>query len=126
MDFIFMLIMAVLFLGIGVYSHDLREVFSAFLMVLLVVGHFRTRRKTEEGEKFGTPESTAFVSMALGIPLIIAVIFAWNYAMERGGLWWILFCIVAYFSLKAGEQIKKGLEGAVKDARNEKQDNQAG
>ena len=119
-DLVYSALLFALFVGIGIYSQDIGEAISALCMILLVIGHFRTRRKTREGEKFGTPESTALVSMALGVLLIVAIIFAWTYAIERGGLWWILFSIVGFACLRAGEALKKGLEGAVKDSRDER------
>ena len=105
--------------AIGILSQNVREAISSVLMVVLVIWHFRTRRTTGEGDKFGTPESTTFVAMALGVCLIVAVIFAWGYAMGKGGLWWILFGAVGLACLSAGNSVKKSLEGAVRDSRKE-------
>jgi|GEM_PF-5080395 len=116
---IYPILLAFLFIRIGIYSQDLRESISALCIVLLIIGHFRTKRKTEEGEKPGTPESSAFVSMALGVLLLVAIFYAWNYAIEKGGLWWILFLVVGFTCLRVGESLKRGLEAAVTDSKHE-------
>lgn len=105
--------------AIGILSQNAREAVSSVLMVALMIWHFRTRRTTRDGGKFGTPESTAFVAMALGVCLIGAAIFAWGYAMEKGGLWWLLLGAVGLTCLSAGNSVKESLEGAVRDSRKE-------
>lgn len=116
---IWQILLILLFVGISAYSQNLRELISALCMILLVIGHFRTKGKTEEGKKFGTPESSAFVSMAFGVMLIVAIIYAWNYAIEKGGLWWILFLVVGFTCIRVGESLKRALEAAVKDSKDE-------
>jgi drug/metabolite transporter (DMT)-like permease len=116
---IYPILLIFLFVGIGIYSQDLRESISALCMILLVIGHFRTKRKTKEGEKSGTPESSVFISMTLGVLLLVAIFYAWNYAIQKGGLWWILFLVVGFTCLRVGESLKRGLEAAVRDSKHE-------
>ena len=112
-------LLVLLFAGIAAYSQNLKESISALCIVLLVVAHLRTMRITEGGERFGTPGSSAVVSMAFGVLLIVAIFYAWSYAIKEGGLWWLLFLVVGYTCLKIGESFKRGLEAAVKDSKDE-------
>lgn len=101
--------------AIGIYSQNLQDTITAAAMLVLVWGHFRTRR----GTKFGTPESSAAVSMILGLLLIISSFYAWSYALDKGGFWWVIFAVFVIACLRAGNAVKESLEQAVRDSRKE-------